>query len=215
MQTIALTPNMKHSQKVNQTITVEDLLEVKDVQKGIITLANGLYCAVCRVSSPDFYLLGPEGQENVENAAAGALMQLTFDIQFLTTAEALDTRAAVNEIEACKDKLPPVLAELAQARSEYLKVLMRDKAVSARQAYLIVPYATVKGFADAYSELQARIASLTSAFSGARLTVEELGTPGILDQLNHLLNRKKSFRASEAFEQKVITPFYTSGREIT
>lgn len=205
---------LKTSFKKKGNLTLKDILEIKDIQKGIILLPNDNYCAICSLSSPDFYLLGEAGQENVEDGAAGVLMQLNYPIQLITTAESLDTRSAVYEIRANIDKLSPLLQDLAAARAEYLEILMRDRAVSAKQAYIVIPFATNKGFNHAYGELQARIASIAAVFAGAKVTISPLKDAAITDLLGHLLNRNRSFRPSEALAEEIFTPFHVSERQV-
>jgi hypothetical protein len=206
-----LVPTLNFKKKKN--FTTKDLFEVQDVQRGIVIMPDSQYCAICRLSSPDFYLLGEDGQTNVEDAAAGVLMQLTYPVVTLVTGESLDTRPAIQEIKENLEKLPPLLQELAKSRADYLEVTMQSKSLSAKQAYLIVPYITNKGFDFAFGELQDRVAGLTGAFAGARVTLEILPTNAIFDLLSHLLNRNRLFRPSEAMEYEIINPYHSSLRK--
>lgn len=200
--------------KKKENLSLKDILEIQDIQKGIIILPNDTYCAICSLSSPDFYLLGEVGQENVEDGAAGVLMQLNYPVQLITTAESLDTRSAVQEITDNIENLSPLLQDLASARAEYLEILMRDRAVSAKQAYIVLPFVTTKGFNNAYAELQARIASVTGVFAGAKVSISPLKDAAILDLVSHLLNRNRLFRPSEALADGVITPFHLSEGQV-
>lgn len=206
--------NFKMTSK-RKAITLKDIFEVQDIQKGIIILPNNNYCAICRLSSPDFYLLGEAEQDHIEDAAAGVLMQLNYPVQFLVTAESLDTRSSVQEIRNNIQSLSPLLQELALARAEYLEILMRDRAVSARQAYIILPFTTIKGFNQAYAELQTRIASITSIFAGAKVKVEVLKDTAIIDLLSHLLNRNRAFRPSEALMEGITAPFHIGRKGVS
>lgn len=207
--------SLKTPLKKNKYLSLSDILEIKDIQKGIIILPDDRYCAVCSLSSPDFYLLGEAGQENVENAAAGVLMQLNYTVQLITTAESLDTRSAVHDIRDNLDNLSPLLRDLAAARAEYLEILMRDRAVNAKRAYLVIPLATSRGFNHAYAELQARIASITAAFSGAKVTLSPLKDAVIIDLISHIINRNRAFRPSEALTDGVITPYHVLERQVS
>lgn len=201
--------NFKPSSKT-KIRTLKEILEIQDIQKDMVILPNNTYCVVCHLSSPDFYLLGPDEQEHIEDAAAGVLMQLNYSVQFLVTAEALDTRSSVQEIKNNLQTLPPTLKELALARAEYLEILMRDRAVSARQAYIILSFTTDKGINQAYAELQARIAGVTSVLGGAKVRVEVLRDTAIIDLITHLLNRNRSFRPSEALQDEITTPYHVA-----
>lgn len=205
---------LKMPSKKKEYLTLKDIMEIKDVQKGILVLPNDNYCAICSLSSPDFYLLGEAGQENVEDGAAGVLMQLNYPVQMITTAESLDTRSAVYEIRENIDNLSPLLQELAAARAEYLEILMRDRAVSAKQAYIVIPFAANKGFNHAYGELQARIASIAAVFAGAKVSLNPLKDAAIIDLLSHLLNRNRAFRPSESLTDEIFTPFHLSERQV-
>lgn len=201
--------NFKTTPKSQQR-TLKDILEIQDIQRDMVILPNNTYCVVCHLSSPDFYLLGEEEQEHIEDAAAGMLMQLNYPVQFLVTAESLDTRSSVMEIKNNIQTLPPTLKELAMARAEYLEILMRDRAISARQAYMILSHSTDKGINQAYAELQARIAGVTSVLAGAKVRVEVLKDTAIIDLVAHLLNRNRSFRPSEALADEILTPFHVA-----
>lgn len=198
------------SKKVKES--VKDIWEVEDVRRGVLVLSGGRYRLVCRVSSADFWLLSDAEQNEVEDAAAAALLQLTFPVQFLVTSQAVDTRAAVEELREKAGDLPGALQELAFARAEYLAAMTQEKAASARQAYLVIPYDTVKGFEHAYGELQARLANLADALAGAKVRVEPLSSEAVVDLLSHLLNRGRIWRPSEAVKRGVMSLYTVSER---
>lgn len=193
---------------------LKDLWEVEDVRRGVLVLTGGRYRLLCRVSAADFWLLSEAEQNEVEDAAAAALLQLTFPVQVLVTSQAVDTRAAVEELRERAGGLPEGLREMALARAEYLEALTQERGALARQAYLVVPYDTPKGFDHAYTELQARLAVLASALAAARVRLEPLSSEAVCDLLSHLLNRGRSWRPSEGVEVGVMSLYTVSERSV-
>lgn len=188
--------------------------EVEDVKDGIITLRPGnRYRAVCRVSAQDFYLLGDAEQNAVEDALRSALLGLDYPVQVLVTSETVDTRGVVASLREDAARLPGKVAAHALMRAEYLEGIMMDRAVSARTAYLVVPYDTDKGFEAARNELHARISALAGAFSGAKLRLDKLDSAAVCDLLAHLLNRGRAWKPSLAVEAGVMADFRVSASE--
>jgi len=193
---------------------LKDFWEVKDIRQGVLVLTGGRYRAVCRLSAADFWLLSDEEQNGIEDALRAAMRQLTFPVQFLVTAEAVDTRAAAEELREAAARLPGTLADMARARAEWLAALMRERQAAARQAYLAVPYDTQKGFEHAAGELWARVSNLADALAGAKMRLEPLSSEALVDLLSHLLNRGRAWRPSMALEEGVLSLYHVGERQV-
>lgn len=191
-------------------LTLKDLWEVEDIRQGVVVLTGGRYRMVCRVSTADFWLLSDEEQNEVEDYAASALMQLTFPVQVLTTSQSVDVRSIVEELRNAD--LPPALKDLAAQRADFLEAMSQERGANARQAYLVVPFDTPHGFEFARGELQARVALLADALAAARVRVEVLSSDAVVDLLSHLLNRGRPWRPSEAVEAGAMTLYHISER---
>jgi len=194
--------------------SVKDMWEVEDVRRGVLILSGNRYRLVCRMSAADFWLLSDAEQNDIEDAAAAALMQITFPVQVLVTSQAVDTRATVENLRQAAERLPGALREAAQARADYLEAFTQEKTASARQAYLVIPYDTVKGFEHAYRELQARMVNLADALAGAKVRLEPLSSEAVMDLLSHLLSRGRSWMPSEAVEAGVMSLYTVSERSV-
>ncbi|MGQ9533432.1 MAG: hypothetical protein ACUVTQ_11635 [Desulfotomaculales bacterium] len=195
-----------------KAVSLKGLWEIEDVRQGVLVLPGGRYRVVCRISAADFWLLSEEEQNAVEDAAAAALMQLTFPVQVLVTSQAVDVKAAVGELRSAA--LPPALKDLAEQRAAFLEAMAQERGAVARQAYLVVPYDTVKGFEHARGELAARVALLADALAAAKVRVEVLSSDAVVDLLAHLLNRGRPWRPSEAVEAGVMALYHVSERSV-
>lgn len=205
------------SQKVKkskQRTNIKDIWEIEDVRKGVLILSGNRYRLICRMSAVDFWLLSEVEQNDVEDSAAAALMQLTFPIQVLMTSQAVDTRTAVDDLRQRAQGLSGVLQEMALARAEYLDALTQEKTASARQAYIVIPYDTVKGFKQAFGELHARLSLFADALFGAKVQVEPLSSEAVVDLLAHMLNRGSAWQPSEAVEAGVLSLYSISERQV-
>lgn len=202
----------QQGQKRGKALTLKELWEIEDVRQGIVVLSGGRYRAICRVSAADFWLLSDEEQNEVEDHAAAALMQLTFPVQVLVTSQAVDVKAVVEELRNAD--LPPAIKELALQRADFLEAMAQERAANARQAYLVVPFDTFHGFEAARGELLARVALLADALAAARVRVEMLASDAVVDLLSHLLNRGRPWRPSEAVEAGVMTLYHVSERSV-
>jgi len=195
--------------------SLKDFWEVRDIQKGIVTLhPGGRYRLILRLMAQDFFLLSEIEQNNMEDYLAAAMRGLDFPIQTLVTSEALDTRQAVAALRNGANRLPEKIREHALERANYLENLRQSRAVTARRAYLVIPFDTTRGFEYARSELFARATSLSDALASAKVAVEPLDTGAACDLLAHLLNRGRAWRPSEAGEQGVMALYTISERQV-
>lgn len=191
---------------------VKDVWGVKDIRRGVVVMENR-YAVICRLSAADFYLLSADEQEAVEDAAASALLSLTFPVQVFVTSQAADTRGAVHELHQAAGTLPDVLARAAMDRAAYLEAMMSERAVTARYAYLAIPLVTDKGFEYVHGELMARVAVAADALAPARVRLDVLSSDAVADLLNHVLNRYRSWRPSEGLELGVMSYYHISERQ--
>lgn len=204
------------TRRAPQGKNLRDFWEIKDIYNGVIELyPGGRYRLICRIAAQDFYLLSDTEQNDTENALAAALLGLSFPVQTVCTAETLDTRGAAAALRESALSLPEKVRGHTLARADYLNHLMMDRAVTARNAYIVIPFDTAKGFDHATGELYARAASLQEALSGAKAKVrlEPLDTAGVCDLLAHVLNRGRAWRPSDAGELGVIAEFHVAEKE--
>lgn len=195
--------------------SLKDFWEVQDIQKGIVSLhPGGRYRLILRLMAQDFFLLSEIEQNNMEDSLAAAMRGLSFPIQTLATSEAMDTRQAVAALREGAGMLPEKIREHAMERAGYLENLRQSRAVTARRAYLVIPFDTSKGFEYARAELFARATSLVDALARAKVTVEMLDTGGACDFLAHLLNRGRAWRPSDAGEHGVMALYTISERQV-
>jgi len=201
----------KHAEK---GAPLNDFWEVQDVKEGIVTLKPGnRYRAICRVSAQDFYLLGDAEQNGVEDVLRSVMIGLDYPMQVLVTSEAVDTKDVVAALRENAARVPGKIAEHALLRAEYLENMMMSRTVSARTAYLIVPYDTDRGFERAKGELYARVSSLAGGFLGAKMRLEMLDSAAVCDLLAHLLNRGRVWKPSLAVAEGTMTSFHVAAIE--
>jgi len=208
------TANPSHKAKSSKG-NLKDFWEVQDVQKGVLILAPGnRYRLVLRLMAQDFFLLSEGEQNAIEDSQAAALLGLDFPIQTLVTSEALDTRQIVTELRQTAPSLPEKIKNHALERANYLENIRQKQAVTAKNAYLIIPFDTTKGFDHAYSELMARAASLADGLLSAKIMVEPLDTNGVCDLIAHMLNRGRVWIPSEAGEMGIMSLYHISERQV-
>lgn len=196
-------------------VNIKEIWEVEDVRRGVLILSNCQYRLICRMGAADFWLLSEVEQNASEDAAAAAMMQLTFPVQVLTTAQAADTSAAIEELRITAQELPDLLRQMALLRADYLAAMTQEKSASARQAYLVIPYdGADKGFDHAFGELHARLANLAAALNGANVQVEPLTTEAVVDLISHMLNRGRAWRPGPAVEIGVMSMYHVAEREV-
>lgn len=192
---------------------LKDLWNVETIREGIVCLTGGRYRAVLRLTAADFWLLSPEEQDAIEDAAAAALRSLMHPVQVYVTAQPVDLRGAVEELRGAS--LPPALAELARQRADYLEAMAQERSAGARQAYLIVPYDAFNVEWEAVrGELLHRVAAVTAALSLAHLKAEMLTSEAVADLLHHALNRFSSWRPSEAVAAGAMSLYHVSDRSV-
>jgi len=194
---------------------IAEAWEIEKIERGVVKLPGNRFRLICRVTAPDYYLLGVEGQDAVEDAAAAALRQLSDPVQAVITATVADT---ASEVELLRSRVPQLslrLAELAVQRAEYLEARSRDRADTVRQAYLVLSWDAGKdvSMAQAWGEMMARAASLAGALEGARIRLEPLDSAGAIDLLGHFLRRGSPLRPSEAVERGALELYSISAKE--
>lgn len=195
--------------------TIPETWRIEHIEKGIIRLPGNRFRVVCRVEAPDYYLLGVEGQDAVEDAVAAALRQLSFPVQTVVTSVSADTAREVDVLRSRVGELSPALAELALERAAYLEARGRDRTDAVRQAYLVVGWDAGKDvpISEAWGEMMARVASLGDALAGARIRLEPLDSAGVTDLLAHFLRRGSPLRPSEAAAAGVMELYSVNWKE--
>ena len=204
------TSNTVKNKESKRKISAESIWEIEDIKKGVVILSNNRYRLICRMSAADFWILSEEEQDHIEDAAASMLRQLSFPVQILMTSQAVDTSAIADELRVKAKELPEKLQYLAYQRADYLDALMSEKSASAKQAYIVIPFDTIKGFDTAYGELMARLSNIADGLAEAKVKVEPLSTEAVIDLLGHLLNRERSWRPSEGIKLGVLSEFHVS-----
>ena len=91
--------------------------------------------------------------------------------------------------------------------------LTSERTAAARSAYAVIPFDTNKGIEYARIELMARAASIADGLQLAKIQSEIVDTPAIVDLLQHLLNRGRSWRPSEADNVGAMEIFHIGQRE--
>lgn len=185
---------------------IDNLWQINNIQEGIIELPNDNYIAICRVSATDFYLLGEDEQEAIEDAAARAIMSLSMPIQLITISELVDTRQAVADLEN-KQAMNEQIAHLRNQRIAYLEAIMQDKQSTVRQSYLVISTLTNKGRKHVFGEIQHQISILQNGLGGARMQIEQLDSNAVVDFLSSLCNPSAP-RPSEILQGGTLTPFH-------
>ncbi|MDI6908109.1 MAG: hypothetical protein QMC81_11575 [Thermoanaerobacterales bacterium] len=211
-RTAAAPRDRKNKAKKKQQ-DLKDLWDVETIREGIVCLTGGRYRAVLRLTAADFWLLSPEEQDAIEDAAAAALRSLMYPVQVYVTAQSVDLRGAVEELRQAN--LPPALAELARQRADYLEAMAQERSAGARQAYLVLPYdAPGVGWEAVRGEILHRVAALAGALSPARVRVEMLTSEAAADLLHHALNRFSAWRPSEAVAAGAMSLYHVSERSV-
>lgn len=185
-------------------ISLRDLWEVDDVRDGILHLTRGRYRIILRLTPVNFDLLSEGEQHAVESALMAACQGIDFPVQFLCTAEAVDTRAAIAELygNTVKDA-SSVRRSYAEVLLSYLDTLMSQRSVLVRRSYAVVgcdgePYEKARGI------LEHRAAMLASSLSRAKVMAVVLSSEEIVDLLHHLLNRNKAVRPSDLVNEGAL-----------
>ncbi|MDK2888057.1 MAG: hypothetical protein PWP72_935 [Thermoanaerobacter sp.] len=163
----------------------------------MVHLTRGRYRMILRLTPVNFDLLSEGEQHVIENALMAACQGLDFPVQFLCTAEAVDTRAAMAELySSAARETSAVRRNYADVLLSYLDTLMSQRSVLVRRSYAVIgcdgqPAEKARGI------LEHRAAVLAGALSRAKVTAVVLSSDEIVDLLHHLLNRNRAVRPSD------------------
>ncbi len=206
-----LSPVFKSKKKTG----LKEVWDIEDIKHGVVVLSPGYrYRMVMRLASADFFLLSEMEQNQVEDALAATLMGLSFPVQFLVTSEAVDTRQAVQDVREKLFILPEKVRNYAKEYSAYLESLAAERTTAVRNAYAVVAFETEQGLEYARTELLARASSLAEGLQVGKIYSEILDTAALVDLLQHLLNRGRAWRPSEADAAGVMDSYIVSGRQV-
>lgn len=195
--------------------SLRELWGINDIKSGVISLTSNRYRLIMRVSSADIFLLSVTEQTNVEDSLISVLMGLSFPMQILITAEAVDTRNIINDIRKNMSTLNANMRDYAGKFITHMEGLKSQKTAAMRSAYIVIPFDTNKGLEYAHIELMARASTLADGLRVSKMNCEVLSTKATVDLLYHLLNRGNLWRPSEADSVGVMDLFHVSERQVS
>lgn len=192
--------------------SLASLWEVEDVRQGLICLAGGRYAAIASLGGIDFALLSEEEQRSVESSLMAAAYGLGFPVQFLTVSRLVDARSHAQRLFSLAAGLAEGMREYSRRMAEHLASLGGENPASTRRSYAVV-WCRAEGEEEARREIHERMSQLSASLSRARVSVELLGSAGVVDLLHWLLNRGSWASPSELVSAGALD-FCVSGRGV-
>ena len=191
---------------------LKDLFEIEDVRDGVVYLTKNRYSAVLKLGTVNFFLLSEADQQSVESALMAMATGLSFNLQFFSTTEVVDTRAAMDLLSVCRVKeKSEIRAKYAEILLDYLADLMAQRMVLAKNTYAVVTVQEPDP-KKALAKLSYCCTQLIKSLDTAKVTAVMLSSDEIVDLLYRTLNRRRPARPSDAVAAGAMEYYVTLER---
>jgi len=196
------TSNNKRSSK--RGASVLDIWGIEQIEDGLIKLTGNRWAKIYRIVPVNFELLSNDEQSVVEMALVSTIMSQDFPVQFVSTAERVDTRYALQYLSmATQGETSAKRKMYAQALQSFLNELMIRRSILVRRSYLVLSCEN-NNQEKARGLLEHRATLISSALARARILLQPLTTAETVDLLAHFLNRNSLLKPSEALRHGAL-----------
>lgn len=169
---------------------IKNIWGIEEIKNSMIT-GNGQNSIIIEIGSVEYRLLNEAEQDNIDNTLMKLSKIFTFQTQFFSTIEKIDTTNKIEDIRRNLDKQNnDKIIEYGESIIEYLENIMHEENLYVRKNYIIA--SSIEPYEKAHKDLLQFYASLENALLGVRITSKMLNDTEIIELIHRELNKNST-----------------------
>lgn len=178
-----------------QKKNIKNIFGIDEIENGIIT-SNNSNSIIIELGSIEYRLLNNEEQENIDICLTNLSKTFSFQSQFFSTIEKIDTTTKIQKIRENIEKQNNYnIKEYGQKIIEYLEDIMQEENLHVRKNYFIIT-SKEQGM-KAKTELEDIYQNLKYSLTNIRVKVRMLSNIEILELIHKELNKNTNEKIEE------------------
>lgn len=169
---------------------IKNIWGIEEIKNSMIT-GNNKNSIIIEIGSVEYRLLNDAEQDNIDNTLIKLSKIFTFQTQFFSTIEKIDTTSKIEDIRKNLDRQNNVkIKEYGESIIEYLENIMHEENLYVRKNYIIAT--SNEPYKKAQKELQQFYTSLENALVNIRITARILNDTEIIELIHRELNKNST-----------------------
>ena len=170
-----------------QKKNIKNIWGIEEIKDNILVI-NNKCSIIIELGSIEYRLLNEEEQDNIDNTLIKISKTFTFQTQFFSTIEKIDTTDKILNIrENIQKQRNNNVKEYGESIIQYLRNIMQEENLYVRKNYLIIT--STETFEKAVVELKEFYDDLKYSFASIKVTVRLLDDMDIVELLYRELNK--------------------------
>ncbi len=188
---------------------IKNIWSIDKIQNGIITILNR-HSIIIELGSIEYKLLNEEEQNNIDTSLTNLAKTFTYQTQFFSTIEKIDTTNKIEEIRTNLEKQKNNnMREYGESIIKYLENIMQEENLYVRKNYLIVT--SNQTFDKAQIELNNIFSNIKYQLSNIRVPAKMLMDEDILELIYRELNKGSNAKINNIVKEGGLD-FYVEAR---
>ena len=171
---------IKSNVKVNEKISFQDWINIKNINKNIITLNNNTKVVLLKVLPINFNLKSKLEQKAILNSYKLFLKNLNSKIQIIISSRKTDVSAHIDEIIKNTNE-NPLIKEMSKDYIELINQIIEQKGTITKEFYIVMPYS---------SNIENEIVIISENLSLCGNYIEECSKDEVTFLLKNFLNKR-------------------------
>ncbi len=182
-----------------QKKSITTIFGIEEIRNGIIS-ANGTRSIIVELGSIEYRLLNDEEQNNIDVLLTKLSKTFSFQTQFFSTIEKIDTTDKVEKIrENVDNQKNSKIKEYGESIIEYLEDIMKENNLYVRKNYLIA--SSNEPFLKADLDLEEFFQNLKFSLAGIKVSARLLSDTEIIELLHKELNKNSNEKIKNIIEE--------------
>ena len=172
---------------------------IDEIKNGVIS-ANGTRSIIIELGSIEYRLLNDEEQNNIDILLTKLSKTFSFQTQFFSTIEKIDTTEKVENIrENLESKKNSKIKEYGESIIEYLEDIMQEDNLYVRKNYLIA--SSNEPFLKADADLEEFFHNLKYSLAGIKVSARLLSDMEIIELIHRELNKNTNDKIKDIIKE--------------
>ncbi len=193
-----------------QKKNIKTIWGIDDIRDSILT-TNGRNSIIIELGSIEYRLLNDEEQNNVDNSLIKLSKTFSYQTQFFSTIEKIDTTNKIEDIRNNLDKQRNErIKEYGESIIEYLENIMQEDNLYVRKNYLIIT--SNENYQKAEIDLKEFYNGLKYSLSNIKITSKMLSDGEIIELIHRELNKNCNEKVQNIIQEGGLD-FYVQSKK--